>query len=380
VWELHLDTLHNEPDKIVVARTCSSISAMVEWGGRPCFQPEAEIMGPLCDALVALLNKKATCQGDLSDEEDDDDEEFNTDHDDALIDTVTECATSVGQCFGADFVDYLPHFLKALLAYTQPHRPELDRSMGIGACAEFLQNANTATQSPVILPLLPELATNLCSCLDDAHEPVRRNAAYCAGVLCLHAGAASDAFLPTILEKLAPLTRRDGPAADATVDNAAGALARILTRLGPEAVASNPASADLVNALFAAVPIKEDFAETVMVTDALICLAAHPATSALCSTGNHSVQLALAMVGAVAAGQVLPGENGSTAAPKEGALPPALYEQAVGLLQKLVGSEPACAAAAQGALNRLVPESRHMVEAHLQRVLRLGTLAGSPAT
>ena len=371
VWEGHLEALQMENERIVVARTCTAISVMADWGGRAVLQPEAELLPPLCGALCDLLNKKATCQGGESDD-DDEEAEGDHDHDDLLIDTVTECATSVAKCFGPEFGQYLPAFLKALTAYALPHRPALDRSMGIGALAEFMQLAGPTTQSPQVLPLLPPLANALCGCLDDAaHEAVRRNAAYCAGVLCLHGGAHSDPFLPAVLGKIAPLLQRGGAIADATVDNAAGALARILTRLGPAAVAGSAELQQLVPALFGVVPIKEDYAENVVVATTLLELAGHEATSGIVS--QHAVQMTLAMAGAVAAGKIEPGEEVA----REGALPAQLHDSCVAMLRPLLEQAP-CAEALQAAMVLLVPEAQASLQialaggARVDRVAALG--------
>ena len=274
---------------------------MLGWGGRQLLQPEAEIVPMLCRELIKLLNKKSLCQtgpygGDSDDEGDGDDD---ADHDEALIDSVTECVTSIAKCYGPDFGDYLPGFLQAFTGYCREHRPPLDRSMGIGAVAELVQTAGAAAKSmPGVVAQLQDLVGVTLSCLADHHEEVRRNAAYAIGVLCLHLAEALDSAVPSVLVALQPMLARGGAVADATVDNAGGALARIVvSRLGEmqdKAGSLAPLPwAEIVPALMSTVPIKEDFAENVMVTEALLIVASHPCVSVTPRASFCSLQLAL---------------------------------------------------------------------------------------
>ena len=300
-WEVHQEAFVQEPDPRVVAMSCGGIANMLGWGGRQLLQPEAEIVPMLCRELTKLLNKKSLCQtgpygGDSDDEGDGDDD---ADHDEALIDSVTECVTSIAKCYGPDFGDYLPGFLQAFTGYCREHRPPLDRSMGIGAVAELVQTAGAAAKSmPGVVAQLQDLVGVTLSCLADHHEEVRRNAAYAIGVLCLHLAEALDSAVPSVLVALQPMLARGGAVADATVDNAGGALARIVvSRLGEmqdKAGSLAPLPwAEIVPALMSTVPIKEDFAENVMVTEALLIVASHPCVSVTPRASFCSLQLAL---------------------------------------------------------------------------------------
>ena len=175
--------------------------------------------------------------------------------------------------------------------------------MGIGAVAELVQTAGLAAKSmPGVVAQLQDLVGVTLSCLADHHEEVRRNAAYAIGVLCLHLAEALDSAVPSVLVALQPMLARGGAVADATVDNAGGALARIVvSRLGEMQVLMQDKAgslaplpwAEIVPALMSTVPIKEDFAENVMVTEALLIVASHPCVSVTPRASFCSLQLAL---------------------------------------------------------------------------------------
>lgn len=284
-WEIMLDSLEEEPDRIVVARSCNGIATMLGWGGRQLLQPENELVPRLCERLIILLNKKALCQEADSEDEDEEDDDDDDDHDEQLIDCVTECASAVAKCFGSEFGDYLPSFLEAFTAYCREHRPPLDRSMGIGAIAELLQTAGaSAAAMPAVMAQMETIMQAVLSCLsvDGKHEGVRRNGAYALGIICLHMADALDAagLMPAVLAALQPLTIRDQGIHDATVDNACGAVARILlSRLGPSAEGKTRSELPIPNIIplyMAALPVREDFAENIMVTESLIALLSTP--------------------------------------------------------------------------------------------------------
>ncbi len=284
-WEIMLDSLEEEPDRIVVARSCNGIAKMLGWGGRQLLQPESELVPRLCERLIILLNKKALCQEAESEYEDEDDEEDEDDHDEQLIDCVAECASAVAKCFGSEFGEYLPSFLEAFTAYCRETRPPLDRSMGIGAIAELLQTAGeSATAMPGVMAQMETIMQAVLSCLsvDGKHEGVRRNGAYAAGIICIHMADAIDAagMIPAVLAALQPLTIRDQGVHDTTVDNACGAIARILlSRVGQAAAGKTRSELpipDIIPPYMAALPVREDFAENVMVTESLIALLSNP--------------------------------------------------------------------------------------------------------
>jgi hypothetical protein len=297
-WEIMLDSLEEEPDRIVVARSCNGIAQMLGWGGRQLLQPESELVPRLCERLIILLNKKALCQeADSEEEEEEEDEEDDDDHDAGLIDCVTECSAAVAKCYGGEFGDWLPHFLEAFLAYCREHRPPLDRSMGIGAVAELLQTAGESTKSmPAVMAQMETIMAAVLSCVsaDGRHEGVRRNGAYALGVICLHLAEPVDGagMMPTVLQALQPLTIRDQGVHDATVDNALWAIARILlSRLGEQGAGKSLSElpvADIIPAYMAALPVRDDFAENVMVTESLITLLNNPCVT---THGNRSAAL-----------------------------------------------------------------------------------------
>ena len=102
----------------------------------------------------------------------------------------------------------------------------------------------------------------------------RRNAAYCAGLLCLNGGQTGARHFMDVLKGLHPLFGDDEDSG--TRDNAAGALARILLAAGP-AVPLDQAMPVLLGAL----PLQEDLGEAVAVYGCLAALLTGPHAAAL---------------------------------------------------------------------------------------------------
>ncbi len=73
------------------------------------------VIGPLCEATLSLLRQEAVCQqtGDTDSDGDDDDIE----HDELLIDAVTDVLPALGSCMGASFEPLFRQFYEPLMKF-----------------------------------------------------------------------------------------------------------------------------------------------------------------------------------------------------------------------------------------------------------------------
>jgi hypothetical protein len=210
-----------------------------------------------------LLTKAAPCQA--ADEYLGETPEDDDDHD---VVTQAACDLVGGFCrvMGAQFAQYLPQFLPAVLEYAKSSRPPRDRSMAVGWLSEVAQELEGAIMEYWKSVFLPATTAGL----GDPSDDVKRNAAFCAGVCCEKLREHVAADYPEILQALEPLFRIDassGDSAAACVDNAAACIARMIM-----ASPGSVSMAQVFPALLGLLPLKTDMTENETVYTCLIGL------------------------------------------------------------------------------------------------------------
>jgi hypothetical protein len=274
VLPIIMERMVEEDEKSVVASACSALfeackkfgQAVVELpisvDGRP---GEAKPMiGEINDAILVLVNEKAPCQMAY---EDDDPE--RADHDEVLIDDVTNCLGVLAQMYGPQYDSEFSKIFPALMKFCPDHRPATDRSMAIGCIAEVAESIGEG-----IVKYLEAVFPVVINGLSDGAVEVRRNSAFCLGALCFAAGSALHSHYPQCLTALKPILTVDPNCSKyereqivATKDNAVSALAKM--------IASNPSAVPLdqvVPVLLGACPLEADFEEAKHVYPVIIQL------------------------------------------------------------------------------------------------------------
>jgi len=152
-------------------------------------------MKEMLQALTDLLKEKAPCQN-----APEDDDNVQGDHDEVLIESVTDVISGLSEICGSKFDALLKTFVPLLLKFNQPQRPYNDRAMAIGCIAECAEHMGSN-----IVPYLADLFPILLKALTDPHAAVRRNTAFCVGVLALNGGDPVKKYYPAALAALKPL-------------------------------------------------------------------------------------------------------------------------------------------------------------------------------
>lgn len=173
-----------EEDKDTCATACDTVGEALELFGLGCIQKSGVVT--LQKLIVVLLQEQAPCQ--TAEAELEDDESIVADHDAVLIDSVTDLIAYLAQATGVAFDKPFTKMFPLLMAFYQPQRQSADRSMAIGCVAEVAAELGTA-----LTAYLPKLLPSVLLGLNDNAIIVRRNAAFCYGVL-----AASG--LPLVLQ------------------------------------------------------------------------------------------------------------------------------------------------------------------------------------
>jgi hypothetical protein len=219
----------------------------------------------LVENIGVILSEEAASQkmnaGDEGEEEDDD---FG-DHDNLVMDATCDLITGMAKAMGADFVHYFDQFTVPLLKYTKPSRSYSDRAMVIGCFAEVMKEIgpDAAQYAESILPIVQVGLT-------DTMEAVRRNSAYCVGVIAeVVPPEMLEPHIPQLLQWLHPLCIRDTDEVmtdmgGADVDNALSSVARMIK----SCMSSIPLQ-HVLPVMLAAMPLRSDYNESIFIYDVL---------------------------------------------------------------------------------------------------------------
>jgi hypothetical protein len=205
-------------------------------------------------AIHLLLVEKSPCQKASKMESHGDDED--EDHDNVVMDALTDLIGELAKVLKENFVTYFDEFQKHLLKFTKPSRTHSDRSMAIGCYAEVVAEIGPAAvkYADFLLPVIQ-------ASLTDSMEGVRRNSAFCVGVLVQSTGSALSSQFIHILQWLHPLcvrkdSQKTSDVGGADVDNALSAVARMI-RTAPTLIPL----AHVLPVMLASLPLRGDVSE-----------------------------------------------------------------------------------------------------------------------
>jgi len=248
---LLLEMIKSEPDKGCCAEAVQGVKTCVEAFGIPILTVAGK---PLIDCLEMCLQEKAPCQLYHGEEEDEKDE---TDHDEILIDQVTDLLSAVAKALGPKFEPIFVKMIKHLLKFNGSNRSGPDRIMAIGTIGDIAEEMKGAIKN-----YLKTLFPIIIQALTDSEVGVRRNAAYTIGVLALGGGKeGGGAFFPKAIESLhrllnIPNEKKGDMAFEACRDNAVSAISKIMAQ--DPAIMRNP---QVIRAFMSGLPLMNDHVE-----------------------------------------------------------------------------------------------------------------------
>jgi len=250
-----------EDDKEVAASACSTLYEACKKFGPGCIASCADAVN---EAVTILVMERAPCQ--MAYEDDDPEKE---DHDEVLIDDVTNVIGVLAQMYGPNFEKIFDAMFPPLMKFCPAHRPATDRSMAIGCLAEVAEAIGGG-----ICKYLEQVFPMVINGLADPSVAVRRNSAFCLGALCFAAGAPLHQHYGKCLTALQPLLsvptqvgKFEKEQVVATKDNAVSVLAKMIN--------SNPNALPMeqvVPVMLAACPLEVDLEEAQHVYPCIIKL------------------------------------------------------------------------------------------------------------
>ncbi|KAI5071652.1 hypothetical protein GOP47_0013903 [Adiantum capillus-veneris] len=253
IMGLYLRAFNEDEDKETVAQVCSCVVEILQDVHYLNVEP---YVGSLTEAILLLLREEAICQetGDTDGEEEDEDCE----HDEILMDAVTDLLPALAKCMGPAFEPILRQQFEPLMKFAKATRPPGDRTMVVASLAEVAQEIG-----PAIIPYIDAIMPLAIKELGSTEPTNRRNAAFCVGELCKNGGDTSLKYYNRILMAMNQLFG-DSELDDAVRDNAAGAVARMIMTQ-PQAVPL----AQVLPVFVSALPLKEDLGESMAVCSCL---------------------------------------------------------------------------------------------------------------
>lgn len=248
VMDIYVKTMTEDDDKEVVAQACVSIADIINDFGYLAVEP---YMPSLVEATLVLLREESTCQQIESDCEI---EEEDTEHDEVLMDAVSDLLPAFAKAMGAQFAPIFSQLFEPLMKFAKASRSAQDRTMVVASLAEVAQHMGAPISSYV-----DALMHLVLKELGSADATNRRNAAFCVGELCKNGGDSALKYYADVLSHLHPLFGESEPD-NAVRDNAAGAVARMIMS-HPESIPLN----QVLPVFLQVLPLKEDREESLTV-------------------------------------------------------------------------------------------------------------------
>ncbi|CAI9770123.1 unnamed protein product [Fraxinus pennsylvanica] len=248
VMNIYIKTMIEDDDKEVVAQACMSIADIMNDFGFIAVEP---YFPRLVEATSILLKGESTCQQIESDSEIDEDD---PEHDEVLMDAVSDLLPAFAKAMGAQFAPIFSQLFAPLMKFARASSPPQDRTMVVATLAEVAQHMGAPIAgyvNAVMNIVLKELGSS-----DSTN---RRNAAFCVGELCKNGGNSALRYYDDALRGLYPLFGESEPD-NAVRDNAAGAVARMIM-VHPEAIPLN----QVLPVFLKVLPLKEDKEESIAV-------------------------------------------------------------------------------------------------------------------
>ena len=248
------------------AEVIKSVAAL--GGGGIRHLADAGHLKGLSDHCLAVLEGRAPCQegddeehwaeegaDDADDGDDPEEEDEEAELGQIVLEGVAELLPALAAVGGAEFAPHFqPHFA-ALMRRTSGTRPEGQRSVSYATIVEVVRAIG-----PAAAPVVPLALPGCCREFGAETAGLRRNTAYCAGVMVEVGGAAAAPHRLDVARALLPLLSAEET--DRGVrDNAAGAAVRVLAADGFAIAKDTDAGPALLAATLAALPIAEDFEE-----------------------------------------------------------------------------------------------------------------------
>lgn len=266
-----LHILKEDMEGSVVGKAAESIQNIIQLLGCSVLLPNGNhsMLEELLGALYSILSGNAPCcmyETALEDYQDEDEGGLDdkSDHQSYLV-SVCDLIGALCSVLGDNMGQFLPQFLPEICKFGKPSRSSTNRAMTMGLLGEVCEHLTvTSLAQHLEAVFYPAIIAGL----GDEDMNVKRNAAYLCGRACESFQSSIASNYMGLLGALSPLfSNQNEDDSDAVVDNAAAAVARMIT-VNSSAVPL----AQVLPVFVAALPLKEDMTENPTVYNCLLKL------------------------------------------------------------------------------------------------------------
>ncbi|TMW68798.1 hypothetical protein Poli38472_006266 [Pythium oligandrum] len=240
-----VEELIQDPEEVVVEKAFNALKIM---SGRIGPVVTLDYMSLITETVEKILKHEHDCQVGLEE-----DEEEGADGG-SVLEAASELVGVLGKCYGEQFHQTFDALFPLLLAFATGLRAERDRAAVVGCFAEVLREIGAAGLT-YVERVFPVVLQGLTS----ENYVLRANSAFCVGILAEISGANLVGAYEQILHALRPLFDKESND-DVVVDNAAAAVARLITTN----IAAVPLEA-VMPVFLGALPLTADFDENPIV-------------------------------------------------------------------------------------------------------------------
>ncbi|KAI8973597.1 armadillo-type protein [Mycotypha africana] len=256
VVPMTIELWKEEDDRSTAAQICQEFVAALRLMGPVVV---ADYLDDIAQNLLEIFQKKSLCQQ-AFDDGDFDDEDDDLESESVLITSAGDLVAALCETVGPHFYKYFEVYLPLILKYYKPTKSQTERAMAVGCLGECIVGIKDA-----ITPHTERLLQTFVKACGDEDELVRSNAAFALGCLTFHTQMDLSNQYPAMLTALSPLFSNQ--TIPNTVDNAAGAVARLILA-HPNAVPLDQVLPTWISVL----PLKADYEENQPVFDCIFQL------------------------------------------------------------------------------------------------------------
>ncbi|XP_023131209.1 importin-4 [Amphiprion ocellaris] len=262
-----VETVRTEPERLVVMGVLESMNGVIKSCEGEVFRNPSRLK-EISYVIRDVLKKKMACQDGGGDEAEDEDQQ--AEYDAMLQEFAGEGIPLVASAVPADsFAPFLNDLLPLIMGKTKSTGTVAERSFSLGTIGEILQALVTAPGGQGLAGRLSNrLLPVLVAGVRDSDPEVRNNSVFGLGCLAQAAGPIVLTDYPMMLSVFSNLLVKESDAR--VIDNLCGALCRMILS-NVEAVPLE----QVVPALAARLPLKEDMEENKTVFSCLALLYTH---------------------------------------------------------------------------------------------------------
>uniref|UniRef100_A0AAQ5ZK57 Importin N-terminal domain-containing protein n=1 Tax=Amphiprion ocellaris TaxID=80972 RepID=A0AAQ5ZK57_AMPOC len=256
-----VETVRTEPERLVVMGVLESMNGVIKSCEGEVFRNPSRLK-EISYVIRDVLKKKMACQDGGGDEAEDEDQQ--AEYDAMLQEFAGEGIPLVASAVPADsFAPFLNDLLPLIMGKTKSTGTVAERSFSLGTIGEILQALVTAPGGQGLAGRLSNrLLPVLVAGVRDSDPEVRNNSVFGLGCLAQAAGPIVLTDYPMMLSVFSNLLVKESDAR--VIDNLCGALCRMIL-----------SNVEVVPALAARLPLKEDMEENKTVFSCLALLYTH---------------------------------------------------------------------------------------------------------